>query len=88
MEIMKSLCEEGNLTATESSALQQTLQITGAPWSQQNGATAHTARGTSDSVTTVLPAHVTPRAGDIAWSATFPYLSAPNHVLHILRVRI
>lgn len=52
-----------------------------APWSQQDGTTAHTARGTLDSVTAVLPGHVTSRTGDIAWPAS-------HHVLHILRVRI
>jgi hypothetical protein len=48
---------------------------------QQDGATAHTARDSTDCERAVISGRVISHFGDIAWSASSPNLSAPCHFL-------
>ena len=73
-----------NLSTIPSTAADVTVH-----WcTQQDGATAHTARGTFDSATALLPGHVTSRTGDIAWPARSPDLSAPERITYSENVYI
>ena len=49
-------------------------------WSQQDGATLHTARETTDCLTTVSPGRNILRFGDSAWPARFPDFTALGYV--------
>jgi hypothetical protein len=57
------------------------LEVDGAIWSQQEGATAHTARGTWEYATAVFVGTVTSHSSGIAWTARSPDLSVPEHSL-------
>jgi hypothetical protein len=55
--------------------------VTEETFSQQDGATSHTARDSMAAVTNLFPNHVISRYGDITWPARSPDLSACDFFL-------